>query len=328
MTLADYLSAVGNVLVSGRAAAVVKEQEAVIDPEEGKPMTQMADNPPGALYIVGTPIGNLEDMSLRAVRILKDVDLIAAEDTRHTGKLLHYFQISTPQVSYHQHNWPTRTPELIARLRQGHTLALVSDAGMPGISDPGFALVQACVEVGITVIPIPGPNAAIAALVASGLPTDRFCFEGFLPAKGKKRQAQLTALEAEPRTLIFYEAPHRLLPTLTDLATTLGTERQITIARELTKLHETLWRGTLAEAQAYFQAHSPKGELTLVVAGQRETAPPTFSTAQLEAQLQTCLAEGLSRSQASRQVAHQTGVARRDLYQLALQLPDPNPDAS
>ncbi|NCJ08685.1 16S rRNA (cytidine(1402)-2'-O)-methyltransferase [Synechococcales cyanobacterium C] len=274
----------------------------------------------GTLYIVGTPIGNLEDMSLRAIRILKEVHLIAAEDTRHTGKLLHHFQIATPQVSYHQHNWQARTPELMAHLQRGENLALVSDAGTPGISDPGFELVQACVEAEVTVVPIPGANAAIAALVASGLPTDRFCFEGFLPAKGKQRHTRLAALATESRTLVFYEAPHRLGQTLTDLADTLGTDRPLSVARELTKLHETLWRGTLAEAISHFQAHSPKGELTLVVAGQTMPTTPILSDAQLKTQLQVCLAQGLSRSQASRQVAHDTGAARRDLYQLTLEL--------
>ena len=176
----------------------------------------------GQLYIVGTPIGNLEDMSLRAVRVLQTVDLIAAEDTRHTGQLLHHFQIATPQMSYHQHNRQMRIPQLIERMQQGQTLALVTDAGMPGISDPGVELVQACVAAEITVVPIPGPSAAIAALTISGLPTDRFCFEGFLPAKGKSRQARLTALQAEERTIVLYESPHRLQKTLAELATVFG----------------------------------------------------------------------------------------------------------
>ena len=172
----------------------------------------------GTLYIVGTPIGNLEDITFRAVGILQAVDLIAAEDTRHTGKLLKHFQITTPQVSYHEHNRLSRLEELLHRLRTGEAIALVSDAGMPGISDPGYELVKACIEAGVSVIPIPGVTAAVTALAVSGLPTDRFVFEGFLPTKSKPRSDRLNSLKGETRTLIFYEAPHRLRQTLTDLA--------------------------------------------------------------------------------------------------------------
>ncbi|MGA7935671.1 MAG: 16S rRNA (cytidine(1402)-2'-O)-methyltransferase, partial [Kovacikia sp.] len=221
---------------------------------------------PGTLYIVGTPIGNLEDMTFRAVRILQAVDFIAAEDTRHTGKLLHHFQIGTPQISYHDHNRHSRTPELLERLRQGKAIALVTDAGMPGISDPGYELVRDCVEAGISVVPIPGPSAAIAALTASGLPSDRFIFEGFLPAKPQLRRARLEILKTESRTLIFYEAPHRLRQTLQDLVA-LGDDRKIVLARELTKLHEEIWRGTIAEAIAHYGDRSPQGEFTLVITG-------------------------------------------------------------
>ena len=206
----------------------------------------------GVLYVVGTPIGNLEDMTFRAVRILQTVDAIAAEDTRHTGKLLQHFQIKTPQISCHQHNIQSRLPGLLERLHTGQKLALVTDAGMPGISDPGYELVQACVSEGILVVPIPGPTAAITALSASGLPTDRFCFEGFLPVKGVERRERLVALQPEARTMILYEAPHRLRQTLKDLADALGIDRSTVVSRELTKRYETFWRGTLAESNRSF----------------------------------------------------------------------------
>jgi 16S rRNA (cytidine1402-2'-O)-methyltransferase len=275
----------------------------------------------GTLYVVGTPIGNLEDMSVRAVKILQAVDLIAAEDTRHTGKLLHHFQVATPQISYHQHNSQQRIPELVQRLQRGDAIALVSDAGMPGISDPGYELVRDCVAAGILVVPIPGASAAIAALTASGLPTDRFVFEGFLPAKGQDRHQRLQALSSEPRTMILYEAPHRLRPTLADLATMLGGDRQIAIARELTKRYETFWQGSLAAAIAVYETQDPKGEFTLVVAGAK-ILPVSISESSLRAALQDLLNQGISRSEASRQLATEIGLPRRQIYQLALSMPD------
>ncbi|MEM9487387.1 MAG: 16S rRNA (cytidine(1402)-2'-O)-methyltransferase, partial [Cyanobacteria bacterium P01_F01_bin.116] len=179
----------------------------------------------GTLYLVATPIGNLEDITFRAVRILKEADLIAAEDTRHTGKLLHHFQIETPQISYHEHNAQTRIPQLLEKLQAGQTIALVSDAGMPGISDPGYELVCACAEAAIVISPIPGPAAVVSAVAASGLPSERFTFEGFLPVKGKARTQRLEQLTTELRTIVLYESPHRLLKTLADLQTHLGAER-------------------------------------------------------------------------------------------------------
>lgn len=271
----------------------------------------------GSLYIVATPIGNLEDISFRAVQILQTVAAIAAEDTRHTGKLLHHFQIKTPQISYHQHNTQTRTPELIGRLQTGQDLALVSDAGMPGISDPGVELVQACVEAGIAVIPIPGANAAIAAIVASGLPCDRFCFEGFLPSKSKARQQRLQNLATESRTIILYEAPHRLRQTLQDLAEQVGDDRQIVLARELTKRFEEFWRGTLQAAMAHYENNEPKGEFTLVLAG-AEVGQTLPSETALRAELQELLAQGWSKSRASRQLAEKHAMSRRQIYQLTL----------
>ncbi len=274
---------------------------------------------PGTLYVVGTPIGNLDDISVRAVRILQTVNTIAAEDTRHTGKLLHHFQIATPQISYHQHNQTSRIPALVEQLRQGAAIALVSDAGMPGISDPGYDLVHACVTAAIPVVPIPGPCAAIAALSAAGLPTDRFVFEGFLPAKGQTRRQRLSELQLETRTMVLYEAPHRIGQTLDDLAIALGVDRAIVLARELTKLHEEFWHGTVGEAIGHYTTHPPRGEFTLVIAGATPTTPQ-WSDAELLAELQRLINQGLSHSEASRQLATQTQLSRRTLYQLALTL--------
>jgi 16S rRNA (cytidine1402-2'-O)-methyltransferase len=280
----------------------------------------------GTLYVVGTPIGNLEDMTFRAVRILQSVDVIAAEDTRHTGKLLQHFQIKTPQVSYHEHNRNERLPELLSQLSEGKAIALVTDAGMPGISDPGYELVKACIEAGISVVPVPGATAGITALSAAGLPTDRFVFEGFLPASGQDREKRLEVLPAESRTLIFYESPHRLRETLQDLADCLGGYRPIVLARELTKLHEEFWRGTIKEAIAHYTQLEPKGEFTLVVAGE-QLGVPVLSEDALKDELQQIMAQGISRSQAARQLAQLTKLPRRQLYQLALSLPaTPQPE--
>ncbi len=279
----------------------------------------MQEQTPGILYLVGTPIGNLEDMTFRAVRILQAVDLIAAEDTRHTGKLLHHFQITTPQISYHEHNQKGRIPELIEKLSEGKAVALVTDAGMPGISDPGYELVKACVEANISVVPIPGVTAAITALSAAGLPTDRFVFEGFLPAKGQARKQRLEILKIETRSIILYESPHRLRQTLQDLATVLGESHQIVLARELTKLHEEFWRGRIEDAIAHYTTREPQGEFTLVVAGsQLET--PQMNDAAIKNELQHLLNQGLSRSEASRQLAALTSLPRRHIYQLALEI--------
>jgi 16S rRNA (cytidine1402-2'-O)-methyltransferase len=276
----------------------------------------------GILYIVGTPIGNLEDMTFRAIRILQIVDAIAAEDTRHTGKLLHHFQIKTPQISYHQHNIQSRIPQLIERLQRGENLALVTDAGMPCISDPGYELVKACAEASIQVIPIPGPTAAITALAASGLPSDRFCFEGFLPVKGKERRAHLAAIQQESRTLIFYEAPHRLRQTLQDFLENVGPERALVISRELTKRHETFWRGTVAEAIDYFQQEDPRGEYTLILSGAARSVTEAPTETEIITALQTLLEKGISRSQASKEIAKLLSLSRREVYQLALTLED------
>ena len=281
----------------------------------------------GTLYIVGTPIGNLEDMTFRAVRILQAVDLIAAEDTRHTGKLLQHFEIKTPQISYHEHNRTERLPELLQELGEGKAIALVTDAGMPGISDPGYELVKACIEAGIQVVPIPGATAGITALSAAGLPTDRFVFEGFLPASGGERQKRLESLQAESRTLILYESPHRIRATLQDLAKSLGANRSIVLGRELTKLHEQFWRGRIFEAIAHYTSEEPKGEFTLVVAG-ASAGMAVLSDEELKAELLQIMREGVSRSQASRQLAQLTQLSRRKLYQLALSIPGSDIEAA
>lgn len=277
-----------------------------------------SDPKPGHLYVVGTPLGNLEDMTFRAVRILQSVDLIAAEDTRHTGKLLQHFQITTPQISYHEHNRQSRLGEVLHHLQERRqSVALVSDAGMPGISDPGYELVAACVASEIPVVPIPGPTAAMTALCVSGQPTDRFVFEGFLPLKGTSRTARLEAIQREERTVILYEAPHKLVKTLTDLQTYLGEDRSITLGRELTKRFEEFWRGTLAAALAHYQTEAPKGEFTVVIQG----APPAQISLTDEAlctELKRLLQQGLSRTDASRQLAQATGQPKKRIYQLSL----------
>lgn len=221
----------------------------------------------GTLYIVSTPIGNLEDITLRALRILGSVDLIAAEDTRHTRKLLTHHNISRPLISYHDHNQVAQAPRLLARLQEGYSIALVTDAGTPGVADPAYYLLQTIVPHAIPVVPIPGPTAAIAALSVSGLPTERFVFEGFLPVKSGRRRQRLAVLRDEPRTMILYESPHRLLKLLHELVAYLGADRRLVIAREMTKHFEEVVRGTTASLLATFQERSIRGEFTLVIAG-------------------------------------------------------------
>ena len=274
----------------------------------------------GILYLVGTPIGNLEDMTFRAIATLKQVDLIAAEDTRHTGKLLHHFGIDTPQTSYHEHNAHKRVPELVEKLQQGMAIALVTDAGMPAISDPGVELVQGCIAAGVRVVPIPVVTAGIAALTASGFATQYFGFDGFLPVDKKERRDRLEILRSETRTMILYEAPHRLLRTLEDLAESFGKERRISVARELTKLHEESWRGSIEEAIAYFTDHAPKGEFTLVLEGAKPSEKPVWTEEVILKELQNLIDAGISRSDASRQLAELADLPRRQIYQLALTL--------
>jgi 16S rRNA (cytidine1402-2'-O)-methyltransferase len=234
-------------------------------------MTERPEPAPGVLYLVGTPIGNVEDFSPRALRVLSAVTVIAAEDTRHTTGLLERFSTRRPMVSYHDHNKDERTPELIARLRAGDSVAVVSDAGSPGISDPAFTLVRAAVTASIPVIPVPGPSSALCALEASGLPTDRFAFEGFLPRRPGKRRSRIEELREDPRTLILFESPHRLAATLRDLASGLG-DRPASLSRELTKRFEETRRGTLGSLLAWVIEHPPRGEFVLVVGGSPRAA--------------------------------------------------------
>jgi len=222
----------------------------------------------GKLYLVPTPIGNLEDMTFRAINVLKEADLILAEDTRTSGKLLKHYDISTPMQSHHMHNEHKTVARIIARLTSGETIAVISDAGTPGISDPGFLLTRACIEEGIMVDCLPGATALIPALVNSGLPSDRFVFEGFLPTK-KGRQTRLQILAEESRTMVFYESPHKLLKTLAQFATYFGEERSISVSRELTKLYEETIRGSIMEVLVHYTKSPPKGELVLVVAGKK-----------------------------------------------------------
>lgn len=272
---------------------------------------------PGTLYLVGTPIGNLEDISARALRVLREAAVIAAEDTRQTRKLLAHFDIHTPLVSCHEHNESTAAAALIRRLQSGEDVALVTDAGMPGISDPGAVVVRLAVQGGIRVVPVPGPVAAVAALVASGLETAAFVFEGFLPRSGKERRAALQRLAAEERTIVLYEAPHRLLAALADLRDTLGPDRPAVVARELTKLFEEIRRGSLAELHSHFQTADRRGEFTLVIAGRVAAAPavaPVASQIELAAAVAALEAAGTSRKEAMKQVAKVHGVAKEVVY--------------
>src|SRR5580658_51897 len=279
----------------------------------------------GRLYVVATPIGNLGDLSARAREILQTSTLIAAEDTRHTGTLLKHFGIQTPQLSLHDHNERQRAPELIQKLRQGAQIALVSDAGTPGISDPGFELVRAVAAEGFEVVAVPGPCAAIAALSIGGLPTDRFCFEGFLPARGAARRKRLQSLEPEPRTLVLYEAPHRLREMLEDCAEIFGGDRQATVAREITKLHESTYRGSLRDllARTEVDADVSRGEIVLVLAGAPQRAADEGGLdghgGALDRVLKVLLAE-LPLKQAARLAAQITETRDNEAYKRALQL--------
>ncbi|RME88604.1 MAG: 16S rRNA (cytidine(1402)-2'-O)-methyltransferase [Anaerolineae bacterium] len=263
------------------------------------------------LYLVATPIGNLEDLSPRAVRVLRQVRLIAAEDTRVTGKLLTHFDIHTPMLSYHEHNKLSRLPEVLAALEEGD-VALVSDAGTPALNDPGYELVCAVLEAGHEVSPIPGPSAPIAALVASGLPTDAFLYLGYLPRKTQARRKALHEIQDLPYTLLFLETPHRLLASLADLEAVLG-DRRIAMARELTKLHEEFFRGRISEAREHFTRTAPRGEFVLVVEGHR-IADERWSEEELSAAIRTGLASGEAPSALAKRLASESGWPRREVY--------------
>lgn len=277
---------------------------------------------PGTLYIVATPIGNLEDITLRALRILKEAAVVAAEDTRHTRHLLTHFGVNTPLISYHQHSEQSRTEELVRRMAgEGQSVALVTDAGTPGISDPGVELVRAAINAGVVIVPLPGASAALSALVGSGLPPARFAFEGFLPRAKTPQREKLSALAGDARTLIFYEAANRTAETLREMARAFGETRPGAVGRELTKKHEEFVRGNLAEVAAHFAAHDARGEVTIVVAGRTEAtaeAPPVAED--VSTALASALARGLSERDAVRQVSQDKKLSRRDVYAAMLEL--------
>lgn len=267
------------------------------------------------LFLVGTPIGNLEDITLRALRVLREVSLIAAEDTRTTGRLLKHYEIETPLVSFHEYSGEGRVAELVQQLQQGD-VALVSDAGMPGLSDPGYRLVQAALEAGVRVSPIPGPSAVVAALVSSGLPTDSFLFLGFLPRQQTARRAALERVAEETISLVAFEAPHRLLDFLQDVVEVLG-DRQVVVARELTKLYEEIWRSSAGEALAHFRESDVRGEITVVIAG----ASPedlVWDEAAVRQAMDEQLAHGVRRKEAAALVAERAGWRPRDVYDLSV----------
>lgn len=272
---------------------------------------------PGALVLVATPIGNLGDIAPRAVEALRSADVIACEDTRRTGRLLHHAGIAGAKlVRVDDHTEARMVGELMARVQRGERVAVVTDAGTPGISDPGERLVRAAAREGLLVEVVPGPSAAITALVASGLPTGRFVFEGFLPRRGWGRTERLEAIAGERRTIVLYEAPHRLARTLADLAGVLGDQREVVIARELTKLHEEIWRGTIGEARAWVEERHPPGEFALVVAGAPE--PEAATDDEVRAAVEDELAGGASARDAAAAVARRLGVPKRRAYELAI----------
>jgi 16S rRNA (cytidine1402-2'-O)-methyltransferase len=276
------------------------------------------------LYLVFTPIGNLEDMTLRALRVLREADMIAAEDTRHTGKLLAHYDIKKPQISLHEHNEDARIQGILARLDAGESVALVSDAGAPVISDPGYQLVRAAIDAGHPPTPIPGPSALLTALTASGLPGDNFTFLGFPPRKAKARAALLQNLKSRPETLIFYESPRRLPALLADIVQELGPDRPVVVARELTKLHESFWRGRAEEAVWAF-AQPPRGEIVVLVGGAEPGEAEAETPAAVDDVLIGLMAGGHSLSDAVRLLAALTGLPRRQLYQRALTLSEQTP---
>jgi 16S rRNA (cytidine1402-2'-O)-methyltransferase len=270
-----------------------------------------------SLYLVATPIGNLEDITLRALRVLKEVDLIACEDTRQTRKLLNHYDIKTPLVSYHEHNEMTKSAELVVDLEGGAKIALVTDAGMPGISDPGFRLIALAIRHHVPVVPIPGASAFLAALVASGLPTDSFRFSGFLPSKSGQRRRLLETVKDSPRTQVFYEAPHRLLETLADVSEVLGNDRHVVVAREVTKIHEEFLRGRAGEILGQLKARGDvKGEITLLIAkaeeGAMTSASETLSVAQRVREIMAL--EKADEKTALKKIAKERGIGKSEAY--------------
>lgn len=280
-------------------------------------------NSKGTLYLCATPIGNLEDMTFRAVRILKEVDVIAAEDTRNSVKLLNHFDIHTPMTSYHEFNKIDKGQYLVKRLLDGENIALITDAGMPGISDPGEELVRMCRDAGVPVTAVPGACACVTALVISGRPTRRFCFEAFLPTDKKERRAVLEELKTETRTSIIYEAPHRLVKTLQELLSELG-DRKITVCKELTKKHETGFETTLQDAVPYYEQNEPRGEYVLVLEGcsrqqMEQEAQEAWKEMSLTDHMKLYEDQGMNRKDAMKQVAKDRGVGKREIYQALLE---------
>ncbi len=277
----------------------------------------------GKLYLCATPIGNLEDITFRAVRTLNEVDLIAAEDTRHSIKLLNHYEIKTPMTSYHEHNKIEKAKHLVTQLLEGKNIALITDAGTPGISDPGEELVRQAYEAGIEVTSLPGASASITALTLSGLTTRRFCFEAFLPTDKKEKLRVLEELKNETRTIIIYEAPHRLLKTLKELYESLG-DRKLTVIKELTKRHETIWQTTLSEAVTVFETQEPKGEYVLTLEGRseeelEEARKDQWGSVSISEHMRLYASKGMDKKEAMRAVAKDRGVSRRDIYQQLIQ---------
>lgn len=277
----------------------------------------------GTLYLCATPIGNLEDITLRVLRILDEVDLIAAEDTRHSIKLLNHYEIKTPMTSYHEHNKVDKARYLVEQLKAGVNIACITDAGTPGISDPGEELVRQCHQAGVTVTSLPGPAACVTALTVSGLGTRRFCFEAFLPADKKERQWVLDELKDETRTIIIYEAPHHLVRTLAELGRVLGDERRLTICRELTKKYEEAFQTTFSEALLRYEEEAPKGEVVLVVEGLaietiRREQQQSWEAVSIEDHMRRYEEQGVSRKEAMRLVAKDRGISKRAVYQCLL----------
>lgn len=283
----------------------------------------MNENGIGELYLCATPIGNLEDMTFRCIRVLKEADVIAAEDTRNSIKLLNHFGIKTPMTSYHEFNKVEKARVLVEKLLKGETVALITDAGTPGISDPGEELVRQCIEAGIKVTPVPGAAACINALIMSGMPTRRFCFEAFLPSDKKEKADVLEQLKAEQRTIIIYEAPHRLLRTLTELESALGGMRKIAVCKELTKRHETVYRDTISGALGYYTANEPKGEYVLVIEGRSpkellEEKRAAWDDMSIEEHFNMYVSRGMDKKDAMKLVAKDRGVSKRDIYNALL----------
>ena len=268
---------------------------------------------PGKLYVCGTPIGNMEDVTIRLLKTLRKVDIIACEDTRHTIKLLNRYHIKKPLISYHQYSDQHKENYLIELLVSGKNVALVTDAGMPGISDPGTQLIKSVIQADIEIEIIPGPSAVIAALTLSGMDTDNFVFMGFLPVKAGQRRTALQELEQESKTIVFYEAPHRLQNLLQNIIEVMGSGRQIAIARELTKIHEQVFRGTVEEAREYFQQNQPRGELTIVLAGKVAEIRPA-SLDEIAVEVQQLIDSGMNKKEALKQKAREYGISKSVLY--------------